>query len=67
LVPSHSETKKTGSVYQGQIKDGVASGIGRVASAQFGIYEGMWLDGKPTGFGAAVDQHSNHYEGIVSF
>lgn len=59
--------KKTGSVYQGQIKDGVASGIGRVASAQFGIYEGMWADGKPAGFGAVVDQHSNHYEGIVSF
>jgi hypothetical protein len=38
-------TGQKGSVYQGQIKDGKASGIGRVASAKYGIYEGMWVDG----------------------
>ena len=59
--------KKTGSVYQGQIKDGYAWGIGRSASAQYGIYEGMWNKGVPSGYGSMVDQHTDHYEGMVSF
>lgn len=45
----------------------MASGIGRIVSAQYGIYEGVWAEGKPNGFGSVVNQHTNHYEGIVSY
>ena len=41
--------------YQGQVKNGMAHGIGRLVSQQNGIYEGQFVNGVPKGFGNAID------------
>ena len=43
--------------------DGVADGIGRTISPDFGIFEGQIVNGVPLGWGNVIDNRLHHYEG----
>ena len=42
---------KAGSRYEGEVKQGVISGRGKLSTPDGAIYDGDWVDGKPDGYG----------------
>lgn len=54
---------KDGSKYQGQTKNGMFNGKGRMNHLNGDIYQGEFVDGKAHGDGVYIDQSGTKYEG----
>jgi hypothetical protein len=52
-----------GNTYEGQTKNGLYNGRGRMTHANGDIYQGSWKDGKANGFGVFIDVNGNMYKG----
>ena len=56
-------TFPTGSVYDGELKNGRMHGQGKITYAKGGIYEGAFFEDKITGVGSFVYPNGDRYEG----
>ncbi len=53
-----------GTTYQGEFKNGIPEGWGRVEYSSGEIYEGDWKNGSANGYGIFTDKRGNEYSGI---
>ena len=56
-------TLPCGSLYQGDLRDSVPHGIGRLKSPVIGIYEGQFKNGKKSGNGKIFYSNGEFYNG----
>jgi len=62
-VLQFSTDGKDGARYEGDVKQGVISGQGKLKTPDDATYEGDWVDGKPDGYGKYVAPDGSSFVG----